>query len=268
MPNKTISELFNLSGKTAVVTGAAMGIGYGIVKRLYEAGANVVIADIDKKAGEGKAKGLKGKGKNQVIFIKTDVSLEKDVKDLISKTVDKFGGLDIFVNNAGIFPSKLVLDMDLALWEKIQAINLRGVFLCCREAGQIMVKAGKGNVINIASIDALHPSMPGLASYDASKHGVWGFTKNFALEVAKKGVRVNAIAPGTIDIKRNRDTDPDYPNNWVPFIPLGRVGRPEDIAKPVIFLASDEASYMTGQIFWVDGGETSYVPMPRANFAR
>ncbi|MDD5032023.1 MAG: SDR family NAD(P)-dependent oxidoreductase, partial [Patescibacteria group bacterium] len=143
MPNKTIKEIFNLSGKTAVVTGGAMGIGYGIVKRLYEAGANIVIADIDKKVGQEKAKELSGQGENKVIFIKTDVSSEKEVKNLVEKTVKEFGGLDIFVNNAGIFPSKLVLDMDLALWEKIQAINLRGVFLCCREAGKEMVKAGK-----------------------------------------------------------------------------------------------------------------------------
>jgi len=128
MPNKTIGELFNLSGKTAVVTGGAMGIGQGIVKRLYEAGANIVIADIDKKVGEEKAKGLAGK-ENRALFIKTDVSSESDVKNLIAKTVKEFGGLDIFVNNAGIFPNKLILDMDLALWEKIQAINLRGVFL-------------------------------------------------------------------------------------------------------------------------------------------
>ncbi len=262
MPNKTISELFNLSGKTAVVTGSAMGIGYGIVKRLYEAGANVVIADIDKKVGEERAKELGGKGKNQVIFIKTDVSLEKDVKDLISKTVDKFGGLDIFVNNAGIFPSKLVLDMDLALWEKIQAINLRGVFLCCREAGQIMVKAGKGNVINIASIDALHPSMPGLASYDASKHGVWGFTKNFALEVAKQGVRVNAIAPGGINTegvqKMNEGgagtNQEEAIKQFTQKIPLGRFGEPDEIALAVLFLASPASSYMTGAMIVVDGG--------------
>jgi len=262
MPNKTISEIFNLSGKTAVVTGGAMGIGYGIVKRLYGAGANVVIADIDKKVGEEKAKELGGKGKNQVIFIKTDVSLEKDVKNLIDKAVKEFGRLDIFVNNAGIFPSKLVLDMDLALWEKIQAINLRGVFLCCREAGKVMVKNGKGNIVNIASIDALHPSMPGLAAYDASKHGVWGFTKNFALEVAKQGVRVNAIAPGGISTegvqKMNEGgagaNQEEATKQFTQRIPLGRFGQPDEIALAVLFLASEASSYMTGAMIVVDGG--------------
>ncbi|MFA4834147.1 MAG: SDR family NAD(P)-dependent oxidoreductase [Patescibacteria group bacterium] len=260
MPNKTIGELFNLSGKTAIVTGGAMGIGFGIVRRLYEAGANIVIADIDKKVGEEKAEELSGK-KNKVIFIKTDVSSEKDVKNLISKTVKEFGGLNIFVNNAGIFPNKLILDMDLALWEKIQAINLRGVFLCCREAGKAMVKAGQGNIINIASIDALHPSMPGLASYDASKHGVWGFTKNFALEVAKKGVRVNAIAPGGISTEGVQKMNgggganqEEMIKQFTQKIPLGRFGEPDEIALAVLFLASEASSYMTGSMIVVDGG--------------
>ncbi|MDD5291224.1 MAG: SDR family NAD(P)-dependent oxidoreductase [Patescibacteria group bacterium] len=261
MPNKSISELFNLSGKTAVVTGGAMGIGYGIVKRLYEAGANVVIADIDKKTGEEKAKSLGGK-ENRAVFIKTDVSSEKDVKNLINKTIKEFGGLNIFVNDAGIFPNKPVLDMDLGLWEKIQAINLRGVFLCCREAGKVMVKNGGGNIINIASIDALHPSQIGLASYDASKHGVWGFTKNFALEVAKQGVRVNAIAPGGINTegvqKMNSggagDGQEEMIKQFTQKIPLGRFGEPDEIALAVLFLASEASSYMTGAMIVVDGG--------------
>ncbi|MDD5071868.1 MAG: SDR family NAD(P)-dependent oxidoreductase [Patescibacteria group bacterium] len=261
MPNKTISEIFDLSGQTAVVTGGAMGIGYGIVKRLFEAGANVVIADIDKKVGEEKVKVLAG-GENKAVFIKTDVSSEKEVKNLAAKTVKEFGGLDIFVNNAGIFPNKLVLDMDLALWEKIQAINLRGVFLCCREAGQVMVKAGKGNIVNIASIDALHPSQPGLAAYDASKHGVWGFTKNFALETAKKGIRVNAIAPGGINTegvqKMNAGGDganqQEVIKQFTQRIPLGRFGEPDEIALAVLFLATDASSYMTGAMIVVDGG--------------
>jgi len=265
MSNKKISELFNLSGQTAIVTGGAMGIGYGIIKRLYEAGANVVIADINKKIGEEKAKNLnQPKNNNQAIFIKTDVSLEKDVKNLISKTIKKFGSLDIFVNNAGIFPTKMVLDTDLKFWEKVQAINLRGVFLCSREAGRAMIKKGKGNIINIASIDALHPSMPGLASYDASKHGVWGFTKNFALEVAKQGLRVNAVAPGGIGTegvqKINQGGAGDSLKQkeaikqFTQKIPLGRFGEPDEIAMAVLFLASDASSYMTGSMIVVDGG--------------
>ena len=132
MTQKTIPELFDLSGKTAIVTGGAMGIGYGIVKRLAEAGANVVIADLDEKTGKERAKTLGGKG----MFVKTDVSAETDVKHLVDETVKKFGKLDVMVNNAGIFPQKKVTEMDVALWDKIQAVNMRGVFLGCREAAR------------------------------------------------------------------------------------------------------------------------------------
>ena len=257
MPEKSISELFNLRGKTAVVTGGAMGIGYGIAKRLKEAGANLVIADIAEAEGLKKTKAL---GKN-AIFVKTDVSSEKDVKNLINQTKKKFASLDIFVNNAGIFPSCSVLEMGLELWEKIQHVNLRGVFLCCREAGQVMVKQGSGNIINIASIDALHPSMVGLASYDASKHGVWGFTKNFALEVAKKGIRVNAIAPGGISTegvaamsKGGGPKQAEMIKQFTAKIPLGRFGEPDDIATVTLFLASEASAYMTGAMIVVDGG--------------
>ena len=262
MSKKTISELFSLSGKTAIVTGGAMGIGYGIVKRLVEAGAKTVIADIAVKAGEAKAKAFQKQGKS-VSFIKADVSSERDVKNLISKTVKTFGRLDILVNNAGIFPSKSVLDMELNLWEKIQAVNLRSVFLCSREAAKVMSKAG-GSMINIASIDALHPSMVGLAAYDASKHAVWGFTKNFALEVAKQNIRCNAIAPGGIStegveamtkgaIKAGATMDESI-KAFTAKIPMGRFGEPDDIATVALFLASDAAAYMTGEIVVVDGG--------------
>ena len=261
MSEKSISELFNLKGKTAVVTGGALGIGYGVAKRFQEAGANLVIADIAEAEGLKKTKAL---GEN-AIFVKTDVSSEKDVKNLINQTRKKFGSVDIFVNNAGIFPSVPVLEMDLELWEKIQHVNLRGVFLCCREAGKAMVKPGNGNIINIASIDALHPSMVGLASYDASKHGVWGFTKNFALEVAKKGIRVNAIAPGGIATEgvaamnqpakgKTKINQAEQIKQFTAKIPLGRFGEPDDIATAVLFLASEASAYMTGEIVVVDGG--------------
>ena len=254
---KSISELFDLSGKTAIVTGGAMGIGYGIVKRLAEAGASVVIADLDEKIGTNKAKNLGDKG----MFVKTDVSSEKDVKYLVETTVKKFGALDIMINNAGIFPQKKVTEMDVALWDKIQAVNMRGVFLGCREAALAMTQKG-GVIINIASIDARHPSMVGLAAYDASKHGVWGFTKNFALEVAKQGIRVNAIAPGGIATegvaKMSEGADKKQMTEQIKVftakIPLGRFGEPDDIATAALFLCSDASAYMTGAMVIVDGG--------------
>jgi len=256
MPQKSIAALFDLKNKTAIVTGGSMGIGYGIVKRLAEAGAKVVIADIAEEIGLKKAAGLSEQG-FAVSFIKTDVSSEEEVKNLINQTVKQFGSLDILVNNAGIYPSKPVLEMDLVLWEKVQAINLRSVFLLSREAAKIMVGQKSGNIVNIASIDALHPSMTGLAAYDASKHGVWGFTKNFALEVAKLGIRVNAIAPGGIGTEGTGMIGAEMTEQTKQFaakIPLARFGEPDEIATTVLFLASDASSYITGSMIVVDGG--------------
>lgn len=242
MKEKSIAQLFDLKGKTAIVTGGAMGIGFGIVRRLAEAGANVVIADLEEKRG--------------YFFIKTDVSSEKDVKNLIQRTIKKFGSLDIMVNNAGIFPSKPVMDMDLEFWEKTIHVNLRSIFLCCREAARVMKNGA--SIINIGSIDSLHPSMTGLAAYDASKHGLWGFTKNFALEMAPK-IRVNVIAPGGINTEgvANMMKGADMKQvikDFAARVPLGRFGEPDDIAKAALFLAGDASSYMTGSIVVVDGG--------------
>lgn len=260
---KTIKEFFDLTGKTAIVTGGAMGIGYGIVQRLHEAGANVVIADIDATVGEQKAAALNDQP-TKCVFVKTDVSSEAAVQQMVSSVQKQFGSIDILVNNAGIFPSQPVLTMTVDLWEKIQAVNLRGTFLCCREVGNLMAKQGKGSIVNIASIDALHPSMTGLAAYDASKHAVWGFTKNFALEMGKLGVRVNAIAPGGINTegvqKMNSGAVPAgvdmtaVMTQFLAKIPLGRMGEPDDIAMPTLFLASDASIYMTGSMIVVDGG--------------
>lgn len=263
MPKK-ISELLDFKGKTVVVTGGAMGIGYGIVKRFAEAGANIVIADINEEVGGKKAEEIKKEYNAETLFVKTDVSSEEEVKNLVQKTIESFGQIDIFINNAGIFPSALVLEMALDFWEKVQAVNLRGTFLGCREAAKAMIKKGGGNIINIASVDALHPSMLGLAAYDASKHGVWGFTKNFALEMAKQGIRVNAIAPGGVAtegvaamsggaVKSDLNQE-EMIKAFAAKIPLGRFAEPDEIAKVALFLASDAASYMTGEIVVVDGG--------------
>ncbi|OGE82934.1 MAG: hypothetical protein A2846_02115 [Candidatus Doudnabacteria bacterium RIFCSPHIGHO2_01_FULL_49_9] len=240
---KTIQELFDLSGKTAIVTGGAMGIGFGIVQRLAETGANVVIADLVDKPG--------------YFCVKTDVGSEEDMVNLVKQTVERFGSLDIMVNNAGIFPSKLVMDMDLEFWEKTIHVNLRSVFLGSREAAKVM-KYG-GSIINIGSIDSIHPSMTGLAAYDASKHGVWGFSKNFALEVAPKNIRVNVIAPGGVNTEgvATMMAGADMKkviSDFAARVPLGRFGEPDDIATAALFLASDASSYMTGSIMVIDGG--------------
>ncbi|MBI4994676.1 SDR family oxidoreductase [Candidatus Peregrinibacteria bacterium] len=257
-----IENLLNLSGKTAIVTGSAMGIGFGIVSRLAQAGANVVIADVNADAASKAAQELEKQG-FKTLAVAVDVSKEADVQKMVDEIVKKFGGIDILVNNAGIFPSMLVMQMSAKDFEKVISVNLEGVFLCTKKIAEQMIKQGRGGrIINITSIDALHPSTIGLAHYDASKHGVWGFTKNVALELAPHEIWVNAIAPGGIATPgvaamQKAPAGIDMAKMLEAFlakIPMHKMGEPDDIAKVALFLASDMSSYMTGSQIVVDGG--------------
>jgi 2-deoxy-D-gluconate 3-dehydrogenase len=255
-------KLLDLSGKTAIVTGGSIGIGYGISYRLAEAGANVVIAGRNIEEAKKAVEELTQKG-FKVNAVKTDVSLEEDVKNLVVETVKLFGSVEILVNNAGMFPFVPLSQLTSEVFDKVIATNLRGVFLCTKYVSEQMIKQGKGGkIINITSIDALHPSMIGLSHYDASKHGVWGFTKNVALELAKNNIWVNAVAPGGVmtpgvAIAQAQGKPVDLPRNPEPpkmEVAMGRMGVPDDIGKTVLFLASSMASYMTGSQIVVDGG--------------
>lgn len=260
----TKDKLLDLTGKTAIVTGGAIGIGFGIAYRLAEAGARVVIANRTQEDGQKAVESLKAKGWSAA-FVTTDVSSEGDVKKLIAETVSLFGGVDILVNNAGIYPSIPVMNMTSTDFDKVIGINLRGVFLCVKYVAEQMVKQQKGGkIINVTSIDALHPSMVGLAHYDASKHGVWGFTKNVALELAPHKIWVNAIAPGGIitpGVSKLQGGAPDptidmakVMEAFLAKIPMHRMGESDEIGKVALFLASDMSSYMTGSQIVVDGG--------------
>ncbi|MEK7140040.1 MAG: SDR family NAD(P)-dependent oxidoreductase [Patescibacteria group bacterium] len=260
MNTKTLKEVMDLSGKTAIVTGGAMGIGLGIVSRLAEAGANVVIADTDEQSGAAAAAELANKGR-KAAFVKTDVSRADDVVAAAQFAVTIYGGIDILVNNAGIYPTIPVRQMKEKDFERVIATNLKSVFLFTKAAAEIMIAQGRGGkIINITSIDALHPSSVGLAVYDASKHGLWGFTKNTALELAPHNISVNAIAPGGIATPGTGTGKPASPDieailkKFMEKIPMKRMGEPDDIGKVALFLASDMASYMTGSQVVVDGG--------------
>lgn len=264
---KPLSELLNLQGKVAVVTGGAKGIGLGIAERLAEAGATVLITDIDAEGAKKAADELTGKGW-QVRSMAADVSKEDDAKHIVDVCANELGGLDILVNNAGIYPSEPIAVMPPADFEKVIHVNLLGVFLTVKYASELMKQKGGGKIINVTSIDALHPSMVGLAHYDASKHGVWGFTKNAALELAPHNIQVNAVAPGGIATPgvaamqqkaapANAAPAEDLQKQTEAFmakIPMHRMGEPDDIGKVVLFLASDMSSYMTGSQVVVDGG--------------
>ncbi|HEX7542775.1 MAG TPA: SDR family NAD(P)-dependent oxidoreductase [Patescibacteria group bacterium] len=255
-------KLLDLNGKTAIVTGGSLGIGYGISYRLAEAGANVVIASRNIDEAKNAVDELTQKG-FKAFAIKTDVSKEDEVKNLVVESIKQFGAIDILVNNAGIFPYITVSQMKTEQFDQVIAINLRGVFLTTKYIGEQMIKQAKGGrIINITSIDAIHPSTVGLAHYDASKHGVWGFTKNVALELAPHKIWVNAVAPGGImthGVAMSQsggkpvtvDRNPEPPKMEVA---MGRMGVPDDIGKVVLFLTSDMASYITGSQIVVDGG--------------
>lgn len=196
--------------------------------------------------------------------VKCDVSKEKDVENLVEKTIKKYGTIDILVNNAGIYPNIPIRNMTTGDFQKVVDINLKGVFLCTKYVSEKMIDQGQGGkIINITSIDALHPSSVGLAHYDASKHGVWGFTKNAALELAPHKIWVNAIAPGGIITEGVKSFQAKAPKGiqsdeimqkFLSKIPMGRMGEPDEIGKVALFLASDMASYMTGVQIVVDGG--------------
>ncbi len=262
MDSRPISELIRLDGKTAIVTGA-VGIGKGIAYRLAEAGANVVIASLHMEEAQSTASELVTKG-FKAHAVQVDVSKEEDVKAMVLSALSKYGAIDILVNNAGIFPTIPVSQMQLSDFQKVLNTNLIGVFLCTKYCADEMKKRGKGGrIINITSIDALHPSSIGLAHYDASKHGAWGFTKNVALELAPFGIWVNAVAPGGIltpgvqKMQSAADSKIDMSlvlKDFLARIPMGRMGESDDIAKAVLFLASDLSSYMTGSQIVVDGG--------------
>lgn len=261
MGKMPLAETINLSSKTAVVTGGAMGIGLGIASRLAEAGASVIIADINPEAASNAANDLKENGW-KVLAVTADVSDADQVNSMIEKAVSEFGSIDILVNNAGIFPSIPVMDISEEDFERIININLKGVYLCSKIAAKEMIKKGDGGkIINITSVDALHPSMVGLAAYDASKHGVWGFTKNLALELAPHKIWVNAIAPGAIVTPGTgaggKEVDQNLKEGIEKFlkkIPMHRMGDPDEIGKVALFLSSDLSSYMTGSQIVADGG--------------
>jgi len=261
-----LSALLSLSGRTAVVTGGGQGLGKGIARRLVEAGANVVIGDIDASRAEKAAADLAAYT-GRVLGTYLDVTNSDSIAAAVELTRTELGGLDIWVNNAGIFPSVPLTEMTDALWDLVFAVNSRGAFSCSRAAAKAMEAGGRGGVIvNIVSLAGFGGIAPGLAAYVASKHAVLGLTRQMALELAPKGIRVLAVAPGFVLTEGNialiQQQQPEMLQQAGQNIPsmlttkLGRVGVPDDIARAVLFCASDMSMFMTGTMLVVDGGET------------
>lgn len=258
--NAPIRELFDLHGKVAIVTGGAVGIGLGIVRRLVEAGASVMISDVNLQAAQDAAAKLDSETSGgRVAAVKADVSNASDAKRAIEETARKFGRVDILVNNAGIYPMSMALQTPESLWSKTIDINLKGTFLMSQAAASEMMKEKHGGVVvNIASIDGFHPT-GALAHYDASKGGVVMLTKALAKEWGGNGIRVCAIAPGGIETPGAAAAMASSgmtidPKAFYAKQPIPRSGTPDEIGTVALFLASDAASYITGSTVIVDGG--------------
>lgn len=246
-----------LQEKVAIVTGAASGIGYGIATLFAQEGAQVVIADRNDAGGRQAVEQIQGL--HPVHYIHTDVSDGGQVRALVEETIQKFGTIDILVNNAAIVLYKRLIEIEEEDWDRVIATNLRSVYLCCRHAIPHMIRHGGGSIVNISSARALATS-PLVSSYDASKGAIVALTRSLALEYAQEGIRANCVLPGSIDtpvFRSNLRADGNEEEQYqatVANIPLGRVGQPLDIARAVLFLASEESAYMTGAPLLIDGG--------------
>jgi len=241
-----------LEGKKALITGAAQGIGKAIAFGMAKEGADIGIADVNIESAEKTAQEIRELGRKS-ISIKLDVSKQADVSSAFETFMKEFGALDILVNNAGITKDNVLLRMKEEDWDAVLNINLKGSFLCSKEAVKIMAKQRSGKIISISSVVAFMGN-PGQANYSASKAGLIGLTKTIAKEYASRGIRANAVAPGFIQTVMTDVLSDKVREEMKNAIPLGQFGTAEDVTNAVIFLASKEADYITGQVIHVNGG--------------
>jgi NAD(P)-dependent dehydrogenase (short-subunit alcohol dehydrogenase family) len=250
-----------LTGKVAIVTGAAHGIGEAIAERFGAEGAHVIVNDVDLTAAEAVAQTIRAAG-GSALALMADVSDKLQVEQLFDATLDLFGTVDVLVNNAGLTDTERhFLEGDEEWWDRIHAVNLKGSFLCGLRAAKQMAQRGDGIIINVSSGGATRAHR-GNAAYDATKGGIEALTRAMAVDLAPYGVRVNGLIPGSIDAK---GMSPDVKKQRGEAIPMGRMGEPEDMTGAAVFLASDDAGYVTGQLIAVDGGILAAMRSPAAD---
>ncbi len=247
----------SLRNKVAIVTGGRRGIGRSIALALANAGADIFACDIalDDRKLDGVAEEIRAVGRQAATF-KVDIAGRAQVEAMAQQAVNVFGRIDILVNCAGVWmPGETLVECTEESWDRVIDTNLKGTFLCCQAVGKIMVKQKRGNIINMSSQVGLNPGV-GVGAYSISKAGIIMLTRQLALELARYNIRVNAIAPGVVMTDFNRDLwiDPKTASQIAGAIPVGRMAEPDDVAKPALFLASDDSSYVTGAVINVDGG--------------
>lgn len=257
-----LTDLISLKGRCAVVTGGAQGLGKAMVRRLAEAGASVLVGDLKLEQAEAAAAELSQRYGGKVIATRLDVTDTASVVAAADLAVSELGAIDIWVNNAGLYPNIGLLDMTDEVWDQVMAVNLRGVFASCREASRRMIDAGRGGVlINVVSTAGFAGVAPGVSAYVASKHGVRGLNRQLAIELAPHDIRVLGVAPTFCETEGNMAALAQLPERVRSEISatltsrLGRVGVPDDIARVVVFAASDLSMFMTGSTILADAGE-------------
>jgi 3-oxoacyl-[acyl-carrier protein] reductase len=241
-----------LKDKISLVTGAAQGIGKAIALKFADEGSDIVLIDVNKEKCEEVASKIQKKGRKSWVY-KIDVSDFKQVEDLFNSEIEKWGRIDVLINNAGITKDNLILRMKEEEWDDVIKINLKGVFNFCKVASKFMMKQRAGAIVNISSVIGIMGNA-GQVNYSASKAGIIGLTKSLAKELASRNIRVNAVAPGFIETSMTERLTEEQKQLMLNAIPLKRIGTPEEVANLVLFLACVESSYTTGQIIKVDGG--------------
>jgi NAD(P)-dependent dehydrogenase (short-subunit alcohol dehydrogenase family) len=242
-----------LESKVALVTGASKGVGKGIALELARAGAQVVVNyNRDSAGADATVAEVRGMGR-EAYAVQADVGVAADVDRMFAQAIERFPRLDLLVNNAGVQTWKPLLDLTEAEWDRTIDTNLKGCFLCTQRAARHMRERGRGRIVNIGS-GCNKIAFPNLVDYTASKGGIEMFTKVAAVELGRYQITVNCVAPGAVEIERTKLEAGDYAGTWAKLTPLGRVGQPVDVARAVVFLASDAAEFITGQTIWVDGG--------------